>query len=306
MFLQRARAEADALLLGQTRNLPPTAEEVEAGRKLRTKLLLLHLKKGLDATDLCELAHWLVLSRGTGVDDFAMDPAKNGGGNCAKHLRLVLAREYPDPGLYYCEVPCYDKYKSMRTTMQLPIHLPTEFLCDQLSSSGDVPDDPQVPLPNAKDAELGIEYIPRYDEHPVIIRAQQQRLHKSRIRACSLYMDAAQFTKRDSFEGVFFQDLVSGDRTLIAIIRSLDLCDCGCKGRCTMWYIYWLIAWDLNNGARGELSTARHDGESFADSGYAGDAQRAERSRFLGFVMALLEIRADWPALTKPFPAGRI
>ena len=146
----------------------------------------------------------------------------------------------------------------------------------------------------------------KYNVHPVVQRGQAQGLHASRIRASSLYMDAAQFTKRDSFEGIFFQDLQSGNRTLIAIIRSLDLCDCGCKGRCTMWYLYWVIAWDLNNGARGERAPTRHDGGSFEDSPYPGDAQRVGRSRFLQFIVALMEIRADWPAIAKPFPAGRI
>mgnify|MGYP000715581644 CR=1 FL=1 len=78
-------------------------------------------------------------------------------------------------------------------------------------------------------------------------------------------MDASRLTQKDPFEAILYNDLRSGFRGLLAVIRVCDFCDCGCKGNCTIWYLMWVIAWDLKNAANGVFAMRRHCGVEFVD-----------------------------------------
>lgn len=64
-----------------------------------------------------------------------------------------------------------------------------------------------------------------------------------------------------------------------------ELCKCGCRGWCTQWPIALCIAWDLWNCAAGRLCQTDEYGKQM---------ERAEC--ILPFIVAVLELRCDWPA----------
>ena len=73
---------------------------------------------------------------------------------------------------------------------------------------------------------------------PVVVEARRQGLHPSRIRRVGIYTDAAPYTKNDSFEGYFINDLDTGKRYMTNIVRKHDLCDCGCKGWDSLYHLH--------------------------------------------------------------------
>ena len=66
------------------------------------------------------------------------------------------------------------------------------------------------------------------------------------------------------------------------------MCQCGCRGWCTWFPIVLAIAWDLAACARGGHADGRNQfGQKDAS---------LEAYAVLCFVIAVIELRADWPA----------
>ena len=299
MFKRRAAASCYA---PQASYIPHGTEESRAagGAQLRTLLLSLYTRKQLSAKDLCLLSHWHVESGGEGLDDFAVRPGVSTG-NYSKHLELVLSREFPQcASLYRAKVPMMEKKTGIRTHVGVPFSLPIDFLLARhgLENCDAETIDMSSPL-GVEHAEVSSEWTPAYQKHPVVKKALEMNVHPSRIRPGGLYMDGAMYSKRDVFEGLWFHDLRSGRRELICVIRKDDLCDCGCKGWCSMFIIHWVICWNLICAAHGINPDLRHEGSCFSLD--PSDAQRfLRRGKQLPFVIPLLELRADWPGYTGP------
>ena len=68
-----------------------------------------------------------------------------------------------------------------------------------------------------------------YYTSPVV----QQYGHK--VFPYILYMDGICFAKRDTLLGLFVYNMVTGHRCLFAVLRKSELCQCGCRGWCTMY-----------------------------------------------------------------------
>ena len=280
-------------------------EKEEAGKRLRTRLITMHIKKEMSAKDVCLIAYGITEAGGVGLSDLAMGPTRCNDSNFAQHLKLILGREFQDNDLYYAEVPLVLKKGCARERVSIPFNLPTESTFEFLNLDLEtMSDDWTTPIGEAGEEEISLEYSEAYREHPVVQRGLAAGYHRSRIRPGSLYWDGVRYTKNDNFEGVFYQDLLSGHRTLIVVLRSTDFCQCGCKGWCTWFAIHHVIASDLKNGAAGLFMVTRHEGKPFNTTT---DRLRASRvGRSLGFLQPMSELRADWPALAKPFPSQHI
>ena len=100
---KRAKIKA-ADQLSPQRQAQPYDEEIEAAAELRKAMLLLYLKKGISAKDFSVLAHWMQLSHGKGVEDFAKKQISEEK-HCNDHLQLVIARQYRSPALEYYPIP---------------------------------------------------------------------------------------------------------------------------------------------------------------------------------------------------------
>ena len=83
---------------------------------------------------------------------------------------------------------------------------------------------------------------------------------------------------------------------LVVVCRGKDeLCSCGCRGWCSMYVILLIIKWMANAGAEGTYPKLRHDGSHFNQPW---DEHRSNsRGLPLEVCIAILEFKADWPAL---------
>ena len=71
------------------------------------------------------------------------------------------------------------------------------------------------------------------------------------------------------------------------------MCQCGCKGWCTLYPLLEAWKWDFNQASEGVWSHKKHDGKYFAP----GDGKRfTRRGASMGFKIAVIETKSDWPA----------
>ena len=293
MFLKRARVAAMAAAQSASAAQAPSSSAVA----LRQHLVGMYVRKQLSAKDVCVTAYFATRAGAQGVADMALTPdlGATSQGNYAAHLSRALGRERQRDKQYMADVPLCDK-TGVRDVVPLPMRLPTRALLDDFV--GDAPADVDMSTPLHIEGDSNPPWTQQQLQHPVVKRALAQGVHLSRIRRVGLYMDAAGYTKNESFEGYFFNDLGTGKKYLVAVVRKLDLCDCGRRGWCSLFHIHWVLKWDLSHGACGVRALVRHDGKPLDDADAALAASAIGRQ--LGFVIAVVEIRADWPGFVLP------
>ena len=72
------------------------------------------------------------------------------------------------------------------------------------------------------------------------------------------------------------------------------MCQCGCRGWCSLHSLLFVLSWDLTQGSKGVGATARHDGSAFDPVCDSALIQRSGKQ--LGFATPILQLRGDWPA----------
>ena len=293
---KRCRMESADKLFTRQQAQPPH-EEMDAAAELRKAMLLVYLKKGISAKDFCVLAFWMQLSQGKGVEDFARKPSSEDK-HYNEHLQLIIGREYRNPDLEYYPIPMVSTKSTERNIVQIPFNLPSEQLARKYFVGRTSPSehDLQQALPLPCIDPIGDLDI--FRSHPVVKQCEQEGIHPSRIRAGGIYMDAAKYSNNDSFEGIFYNDIQAGYRCLVVVVRKSELCNCGCRGWCTLFAMQQVIAADLNNGARGRWSDVDSFGRPYQGPGME---HRQSRLRQMGFCLATIEVRGDWPAIAAAF-----
>ena len=102
--------------------------------------------------------------------------------------------------------------------------------------------------------------------------------------------------KKESFHGLYMNDVSTGDLFLIAVFRKAEICQCGCRGFCTYWCIHDAVLSDLEAGAVGIWMASDYDGQQFP-----ADSVRAVRAgKPMGIILLTTQIRADLPGYTGP------
>ena len=138
----------------------------------------------------------------TGVEDLGLNPDTPPTGNFARHLRLVLGLEDEAEKLYWIDVPSYCKYSKKMTNQKLPVLPPPEGV-EEFST-----------------IEHEIKNLQEWPEslrsHPVVQKVGQENI--SKVVPYALYVDAAPFTKPESFYGIWFEDLRAGRIQLIFVM----------------------------------------------------------------------------------------
>ena len=198
----------------------------------------------------------------------------------------------------------YDKKLCARTSVFIPIARPSEVLSEYFIGHSDAvdPGDLRLPLPSSPPPPSVEQWPPAQRYHVVVEAALAARVHPSRVRRLGSFMDVAGFTKQESFEGLFINDLDTGMRFLIAVIRKAELCDCGCRGFCTFWSVHDAILSDLQTSADGKWSLVSHLQNPFE----LGSRRQQRAGMPMGLVLAVTEIRADMPGYTGPMVFARL
>lgn len=239
------------------------------------KFILDGYKRGkLNATDVATFAFHATAAGALGVADLAMSPQsiRDGGGNCAKHVRSALGVRAKS-SFYLCKIPLWNHSTQERVTEDFPFHLPHDIFSELYNADPDTF--------NVEKEELA----PNWFEHDVFVE------HGPKAVPVTLYSDAVPHTKTDSFIAYYFSVMgVTQKRHLIASVRKQDCCRCGCRGDCTVQAILRVISWSYN-----VLASGYHPSSDFMGMPFSDEVRFNQRGFPLaeGFVGGLAEYRAD-------------
>ena len=204
----------------------------EAGHGLFKHLLSMYALRKLTAKDFSIAAFWASRAKVPGADWAAYGlPPDSQTGKYQRRLDELL----PGAGtLVPVKTPCIDRKEPIRSTMHLLVRPLHESLWEEVRDDRDILE--------KVDRKV---WPPCYENHRVV-RECRARGDPSPV-PLSLYLDGVRFTsplagRSDTALGIWGINLVSSKRHLIATLRSLDFCRCGCKGWCTLWPVYFFIA----------------------------------------------------------------
>ena len=93
--------------------------------------------------------------------------------------------------------------------------------------------------------------------------------------------------------GIWGYNLVTDRRHIVATIRSRDLCQCGCRGHCSLFPTMWTVQWSLQALASGLRPEKKHDGTDWAPDEPLKQIADS-RGRSLNFTACLLFLKGDW------------
>ena len=251
----------------------------KAGAALWKHLLSCYSLGKLTAADLCiacsHCQHAAV--RGAEFSKFAQPPGL-ASGSYQRHLDTVLP---PLEHVYRFVVPGNVRKQSVRSEKTITAKafwesIPQEFE-DDPSRVGVSPATPMPPSYNT-------------DELVVRCRAAGQPLPLP----LTLYIDAVRVTsalggRTESLIGFWLYAGTSLRRHLLLGLRKTLLCQCGCRGWCTLYVVFAYIAYGLRMLRSGERSALRHDG-SPAD---AEALQLRVADRFLACRAILHQLKVD-------------
>lgn len=162
--------------------------------------------------------------------------------NASRHVERALRFAEEDAKWYIARIPMQDANIGHRVLKDTPFFLP-HMLVDELG-----PGAPETPHLDT----------PAFLQHPVTQK------HGARTTvALGLFADGTEYTTDDSIT-VFYANLNGGaQRHCLAAVEKGALCQCGCKGSCTLLAVARVLAWSLEAAAAGRHPEERHDGSAF-------------------------------------------
>ena len=192
----------------------------------------------------------------TCVDPDNDDDDDECGGRYKRFLKLALNLEDIEEQFYYLKLAMSGKYSNGREKVWTPIIPPPEIM--EQHFNGKLTDfwDPK-------------DYLESFERHPV--RDIAGRGNEDSILVYTYYVDATPFTA-ESYYGIFCTNSLTGRSELCCLLLKSDLCDCGCRGQCTIHELQDCLAHFCTAWAHGKRIARRHDDLEWLPS----DALRAK------------------------------
>ena len=161
------------------------------------------------------------------------------GANHARKFADALRVSDVDKELYYAEVPLWDKDSDELVPQHIPIQLPHESIARELAR------EPSLYSVRGKDPKEWD--IPLFTQHPVV-----QRHGKEAVSPISLYSDAVVYgSDNDSLYIAYWQSMFDKRRHVIFAVMKSTLCQCGCRGRCSLEPLWRVVTYSLKVGMQG-------------------------------------------------------
>ena len=243
-------------------------------------LLPLYWASQISAETTCLLCHWASQAGMGGLAATCAKPPGKGSSKYKEHLDRALGANVTKAGQYSLQTPAYFKHNMSRSSYSLHVLPPHESLHKEMESD-------QTLSVRLQDALDDGSLPPAYLRNPIVNTAGRPAL------PLALYLDGVSYSQVDTVCGVWIINLLSGTRTICALVRKKLHCRCGCKGWCTYYPLLRFLEWSVRALAEGVFPGVRHDGQPFDDS--LGDA---DRSRLAGQRMklrgAVIYVKGDW------------
>ena len=200
----------------------------------------------LTAKDTCTIAYWASKAGAAGpVSDIAYRPDASSG-HFQRHLDTVGGLKANSALFYQIPVPCHTKHDQRRRVVDVQVLPPHEGLHREHM------DNPGLAATVADSA-----WPPSVANHSVV------RASHGPVVPLALYVDAAQYIKRDSVVVFVVCNLLSGSRHMSCVLKKTDLCRCRCRGSCSIHPVMQMLRWSFAAMAQGTFPAAAHDGQPF-------------------------------------------
>ena len=253
-----------------------------AGEELVNMIVSLKFAGVISAKQACVLAYWASKAGSSGhVSKLAMRPDQ-ASGEYSRHFDTWTLSGTDSLEAYTFACGRRLHFEVERRFDHLPCRLLHEALGDELVAS-----DARAKLHDAIEHRR----LPdQYFNHPAVFGASAE----SMPHPYCIYLDAVAYTRADEVLGVFAYFVLTGRRHLLFCIRKSEVCNCGCKGYCSLFPILDVLAWSAKNMLLGKHPSRRHDdadwrSEDAARASYAGSQ--------LGWSAVCLFLKCDWGEL---------
>ena len=262
MSFKRARASSNGRAAALREDPDVRQAKQQGGAELRQLLLEKFCVEGMSGAEVSTIAYYATRAGACGVGDLGLAPTsatKNGHAHVKNHAGAI----YPEVDLSFVQVPMFTKREARRTVESVPILLPSKAFEKYLTQNL-----LQHPL---DDFRKVVGELDGYLNHPVVQTAMAEGL-ESIVRPIALYWDGVVYTKNDSFWAFYCTDILSSQKFLSFLIRSEEMCQCGCRGWCSLHPL--LQAWAADLEALARANPVRY---------------------------AVLDLQGDWPAFLHIF-----
>ena len=262
MSFKRARTSSNAAAAANREDPDLRHARAEHGMELRQLLLEKFCIEGMSGAEVATIAYYATRAGASGVADLALAPAsatKNGHAHVKNHAGAI----YPEVDLTFVQVPMFTKREARRTVESVPLFLPSKAFEKYLT-----PNLLQHPLDDFQEV---VGQLDGYLNHPVVQAAKAEGL-ESLVRPIAVYWDGVAYTKNDSFWAFYCTDILTRQKFLSFLLRSEEMCQCGCRGWCSLFPL--LEAWATDLKALSAASPVR---------------------------FAVMDIQGDWPAFLQIF-----
>jgi len=254
----------------------------EAAEMLAELLVSLKLSGAINATQCCTIA-WYVQK--IGCDDemivkLAQRPDSQSG-RFSSRFDAAVGCKPKDLPQYEVDVGMRLRHMSSRIMKPIPILPAHELLHNEfvMHSTALLDDFSKVKatLP------------PLYHDHPVVKSAAASET----VLPMVLYVDGVNFGRGESCLGFWCQFLFGKRRWPCAVFRKTELCNCGCRGWCTIRPIWAALAWTVKALHKGQYPSARHDKAAWRRSDVENGRPSMADSK-MGFKAVCLFLKGDW------------
>ena len=256
----------------------------KAGAALYNHLLTTYaLHKPLSAQHLAVACHYASEAGMRGADFGALALAPGAPtGHYQRKVDLVIK---PFPHLYKVPTPIKAKGAYHRSVRDIPMNCLHEALAKEVHEDRSI----------LEEVKCG-QWPRQYWRHPVVVRALERGLPLPLPLA--IYLDGVRFTaplvgRSDTILGLWGRNVITNKRHYLMSLRSLDYCQCGCRGWCTIYPTLQALAWSLIQLMRGRRSLQRHDGSALDPLEPLGKLL-ATHGEDLGFTAVLIWLQGDW------------
>jgi hypothetical protein len=234
---------------------PYELDAIESSAELAEMIIDLKRSHHISAKQACLLAWWSSRVGGCGlVALMACNPATQSG-HFSRHFDTVtglhaLRTEAPH---YHIELPGHRRCDATRSVELVPVLPPHEAISAEVDHHG-VEHMQQLLAQAIADNKLP----PAYFENDIV-----KENPAGTVNPIVLYVDAIPFSRTDAAIGFFTYSLLTAQRTLTAVLRKTELCQCGCKGWCTFYVVFLMLHWSYRALRKRALPTSRHDNTPF-------------------------------------------
>ena len=263
---------------------PENAEDIDTeggpGREFVSYMLKLMYQNSISATLFCIIMYLAFKAGISECEPYGLKPGSPSGHYMRKVKRMAGWAKSEE--FLYVDVVGQGKHDIERTQMStatLPAH-------EQMTEDIEGINASKALLAQRKQQAGGLPQC--YYDHPVVRSAAPGEV----VLPIATYLDGVPYSLTDAVLGFWVINLLDSRRYLCMILRKRNMCDCGCKGWCTLYFYFTMFRWYLQALARGE-----HPDKGPFGPWESSGARAMRAGVSFGFKAACLYFKGDWMEL---------